>query len=955
MDWLPPRVLGGRNIWLVMFDGGVDSHQGQGGSGFIIIHHNTGRVVDFGLQYSGDFASNNIEEYRGMIGGLRRVLSWRSPGDLITVMGDSQLIIKHMNGSCRVGWKLTFWNETAVALATKELISFHWIRREVNTATDFLSKECRALRHWMNPEQARTTRNWILELEAHSENFNAIVDIMSATIEVPCFYVASFRLRVRRTFKVVMEEMALTHGHRRYYCLRPMKWIMVGTEREGVITKHTGIEHHERWEDTSAEARPPKIITSKTSTDMQEIAREAHRGTTALRALNWDITRLVKVIRDEPDSRPNQNLQPTLYDVHLQGYGDLALMKQIAEVGVQVQMKDGFTAPRPWPGNFKVDPLALPLIHNDFAGLFNLRKGLFLNMGPAGHFCSDMVISPVGGVEKGGFPIWEKVRIISGLSTPTHDSINANTANVAPSACFGVVGELADRILDVRWGELPGGKPITIMGMSGDIDSAFRQIPLSADSVKYFASRIPNTSIIFLPFDLVFGWTASPGYFAIYAKAIRHLQHTQGSWLDGIWTNFWSFIWVDDVILIEPDVGSRLEEAEWNIRTSVETVFGPKGWKRDKFESWTTRWKSLGLVWDTQTCTVEMPADKLAHAAALLREVASSTSARVKTMQSLLGRLRHVIVCVPAAKPFVQRIQRLVNTAVREGSETVNNIRPCRPDLLFWMDKLTTIDFTAWPLEFFGTTGTAAAIWTIGVLDGSACVHWNGRGITYAARKHIRPGLAESIWLILLAAIQWLPLIRDMNIRSPRIMVLLGRSDWADGFNKGNVWKMRGQEALRQLANFQMRNRISFHGESWKRFGNATPQGWNAIINEAHNDTNLCQLGCRTSTWMTMPCAWLCNRCVQEHTRNTRDAFVRGRNLLNSTTNLYGFMNTAMRNKPAPWYGSSLTSLRLGKISGEQSRERSARCGLCTELITIVSWSRRVPSSPWWRRGDVFS
>lgn len=952
MDWLPPRSFGSRNIWVIMFDGGVDSRQGQGGSGFLIMHHNTGQVVQWGFQYSGDYASNNIEEYRGMIAGLREVDNWRTQGDLIAVMGDSQLVTNHMNGSCSVGWRLQYWYEIAAHLAREELISFHWIRREVNTATDFLSKECRELRHWEEPEQAREPDQWIQQLTTLLGNFNTIVDVMSVTVTGACFYVASFKARVRRQFTQVLEEMELSQGHRLYYSMRPMKWIMVGTERVGVLTKHTGLAHHERWRDEKVASAPPRIITSKTCTDMREIAREAKRGTHMLRKLGWDITRLVRVLRDEPSSRPNRHLQPQLYERLLQGYGNLDLMKQIAQTGVQVEMKAGFTAPRPWPGNFKIDPLALPLIHHDFAELYNLRKGFFLEMGLAGHFCHDMVISPVGGVEKGGFPIWEKVRIISGLSTPSDHSINANTANVAPNACFGVVGELADRILELRWEEPSDGTPTAIMGMSGDIDSAFRQIPVSASSVKYFASRIPNTSIVFLPFDLVFGWTSSPGYFAVYAKALRHLQRTKGSWINYTWTNYWSFIWVDDVILIEPDVGTRLAEAELNIRESVETVFGPKGWKNEKFETWTTRWKSLGLIWDTQTCTVEMPLEKLANAAALLQEVAASTTARVKTLQSLLGRLRHVIVCVPAAKPFVQRIQKLVNTAVWEGSEVVHNIGPCKPDLLFWQERLSTVNFTAWPLEFFGSTGTVAAIWTVGMLDGSPCVHWNGRGITYAVQEYLNPGLAECIWMILLSAIQWLPLIQGMNIRAPRIMVLLGRSDWADGFNKGNVWKMNGQEALRQLADFQMKNRVSFQGESWKRFGSSTPKGWGITIKESLTNTNVCQLGRRRTDWMNLPGAWLCNQCVRSHIRNMRGDFVLGRNLQNVTTNRYGFTRAVMRNRQSAWYALSHTWLRSGTTSGARSRGKSPLCGLCTESITIANWSRTVPSSPWWKKGD---
>ena len=69
---------------------------------------------------------------------------------------------------------------------------------------------------------------------------------MGATITTPCFFVASSRARTKRSFTAVLGEMALSHRHRLYSGMRPMKWITKGSERKGVITKHTGIEHHKR-------------------------------------------------------------------------------------------------------------------------------------------------------------------------------------------------------------------------------------------------------------------------------------------------------------------------------------------------------------------------------------------------------------------------------------------------------------------------------------------------------------------------------------------------------------------------------------------------------------------------------------------------------------------------------------------------------------------------------------
>lgn len=53
-----------------------------------------------------------------------------------------------------------------------------------------------------------------------------------------------------------------------------------------------------------------------------------------------------------------------------------------------------------------------------------------MNMGVTGSHATDMVVSPIGAVEKRGLPLHEEVRMIVGLSTPGEDSVNANTVGV---------------------------------------------------------------------------------------------------------------------------------------------------------------------------------------------------------------------------------------------------------------------------------------------------------------------------------------------------------------------------------------------------------------------------------------------------------------------------------------------------------------------------------------------
>ena len=60
------------------------------------------RVATFGLKFSVDRASNNVEGYRGMIAGLRAVsIMAHDPDDTILMLGDARFIIKQVEGDNR--------------------------------------------------------------------------------------------------------------------------------------------------------------------------------------------------------------------------------------------------------------------------------------------------------------------------------------------------------------------------------------------------------------------------------------------------------------------------------------------------------------------------------------------------------------------------------------------------------------------------------------------------------------------------------------------------------------------------------------------------------------------------------------------------------------------------------------------------------------------------------------
>ncbi|KAF1777475.1 hypothetical protein GQ600_17111 [Phytophthora cactorum] len=66
-------------------------------------------------------------------------------------------------------------------------------------------------------------------------------------------------------------------------------------------------------------------------------------------------------------------------------------------------------------------------------------------------------------------------------------------------------------------------------------------------------------------------------FFAVFSKAVRHYQRTGSSILLGHIEPFWVFQWVDDIVLIEIDMGDRLQKSENVSETESNSFPDPTG------------------------------------------------------------------------------------------------------------------------------------------------------------------------------------------------------------------------------------------------------------------------------------------------------------------------------------------------------------------------------------------
>ena len=911
------------------------------------------KIVAFGFDYSADRASNNVEEYRGLINGLKSVsMISSSEDDEIIVLGDSQLVINQLCGIYNCCEKLLYLLTMARSYLQSAKFMCRWIPREWNGAADLLSREARRLKMWQDPLQARSMSEWRSTLsEFMSELQQRSLTLGTATAAASVKWTKDTTATHRR-YSMVVAEFSCKAGNFTRSCMNVMApWLKESmSSAAGTLLLNFG--NMPRWRDSSQHVRrinPTKhpIKTSVASTDMNALIRLADASTHLIRSKHWDIGKAIRELRGESTGgRPNEDLNPQLYRDLLQSYSELDRMCFVAQHGVPVLLDSSFRPRRPWMKNLPMVPAAVSVAVNKIMNELNLGRGMVAHASVLGRNCPRLTVSPMGAVKKGDEPLSENVRVINALSSPKGNSINSSTINIIPDACFGRVSEIADEVLRLR---LLHPDTVRIMAMGADIDSAFKHVPKHADSVQYFAVVIPGTSLLWLSFNLDFGWKGSPGYFALFAKAVRHLQSSGGSFVRNTWSNFYVFVWVDDIILVEPDLDDRLLLAERRLRTSVEQVFGPAGWKESKFDTWSTKWKALGLLWDSSTCTVEMPQAKLDKAAMIIQSMLLLHATTLRDLRSLLGQLRHLSTCVPAARSFVQEIQHLVNLNVAGAPDSVLQLNSvvCS-DLEFWHTNILNTNFTAWPMELFGSVGSIAATWTICVMRGRACVFWHEAGVTWIDDGMSPICFSSSVRAINCAFRCWLLKIHTLGIRAPKILVLVPRATWAVAINGGSNQFSDGRQAMRYLAALQLEYRVHFTAMHWNVAGNTIPPSWRQAVREVESNTNFSlQLDLQPRLTNGTE-SWLCQACARALSISTKNALNPGPTLRPPLEFRHGLTTSPTSNRPllsrVLWH----SSLESASTPGPLLRERLAQSDGCIACTRKWNWSSSIQSSPWW-------
>ncbi|OWZ02690.1 hypothetical protein PHMEG_00025709 [Phytophthora megakarya] len=372
------------------------------------------------------------------------------------------------------------------------------------------------------------------------------------------------------------------------------------------------------------------------------------------------------------DYRPNKNLVPAVIEKECKGYKHLSELQQIVQEGVQVNLKSSPQHQAVRPPNHGSALERLNILRKNIRNKSRIRGDAW---------------SPFGVVDKGDGDASVSGRTIHDLSFPEGFSINDftdQTSIIKPdySHCDAVAAEiLRAKIKGPRWfqGQNYGG--------------------IHSNSVHWFAGLIEEENALVIELAAPFGWTGSPGFYEIFGGAISfiHGSHTNADNPTG----FFNYHWVDDHINVAADIGPSCLEIDRSLRYAMVVVLGANAVNVEKFTSWATCQRVLGLLFDSDTETVSMPDAKIQKARGIVASAFFASSLSRKAYRSLMGSLRHVATCIRAARPFLQRLR------VRESQLHRFQHVPVSPamkqDLLWWWFVLHSPQLNGVPMEYFNS------------------------------------------------------------------------------------------------------------------------------------------------------------------------------------------------------------------------------------------------------------
>ena len=270
-----------------------------------------------------------------------------------------------------------------------------------------------------------------------------------------------------------------------------------------------------------------------------------------------------------------------------------------------------------------------------------------------------------------------KGRIIRNHSFPRNKSVNDAATKAPPGEIkLPTIQHLVGDFLFLR-SLFPHQR---ILFAKCDVSGAFQWVGLHQSIVPYMGSYIEGPEgtgfVEAFSFSLrcTFGFIHSPAEWDIEAKSIGiHIAASRfaNPRRDGPWEPI-SREYVDDVMLMSPDIGIRPQLTMFTAENTIKGLLGPKAINLKKHAvegKWSTSAILLGFEFDSVACTISLSAEKLEKARRLVHDPKFDMGSMDITrhdLQVLQGSLHHWSQACRPIQGFTAGLLRILS---KEGDQ----------------------------------------------------------------------------------------------------------------------------------------------------------------------------------------------------------------------------------------------------------------------------------------------
>ena len=388
-------------------------------------------------------------------------------------------------------------------------------------------------------------------------------------------------------------------------------------------------------------------------------------------------------------------------------------------------------------------------------------------------------------------------RVIIDLSFPPGDAVNDgmirdNYLGLTAKLTFPTVDDLALRVYILGRGT---------MMFKIDLSRYFRQLPLDPGDYSLIGYIIGDN----LYFDKVLpmGMRTAPYIAQRVTNAIRHIHQKLGYFL---------LNYIDDFL------GAEERSKVWEVFNHLTHLLDELGVETapGKVVPPTTRLEFLGITYDSQTMTMEIPKEKIKETPQELHTWTYRTMTTGKEMESLVGKLQFMGKCVKPGRIFISRLINWMKTLDRQRKYTIP--LKARKDMAWWARYLEEYNGVSilWlhnntePDQLIATDASKKGY---GGISGQQ--YFKGR---FPLDWHSKNIAELEMWAVLVALKIWAPKLRGQYFR-----IQVDNEAVATVINSGAARNPALQDGLREIAMLAARHEFIIKAEHITGISNRIP------------------------------------------------------------------------------------------------------------------------------------